>query len=282
MNQSSAIKDLPYVVFVLKNTFFAFSADRVKAIVELPSVTKVPSMPAHFRGVITLRGQVLPLLDLRARFGYKTLRGESGELCEELKLRKQDHLNWLAELRQSVEEKREFKLTTDPHKCAFGKWYDSFVSHNADIQNLLRRLDGPHRKIHGIAVEVKAYEHKGEFETSMAIIAKTEKRELAEMIKLFDIMCKYLIDDLREIAIILERSDGKSFAVALDQVSAVEQLQEESFDKLSDFMFSGGEKENSIRGLGKRERDDARVQILDPDLLIDAKDLEEATSAKTE
>jgi chemotaxis signal transduction protein len=282
MKQTSAIEDLPYVVFVLRNTFFAFSADRVKAIVELPSVAKIPSMPAHFRGVITLRGQVLPVLDLRVRYGYKTLRDESKELCDELKQRKQDHLNWLDELRQSVEEKREFKLATDPHKCAFGKWYDSFVSNNADIQNLLRRFDQPHRKIHGIADEVKAHERKGEFDTSMNIIDSTEKKELAEMIKLFDNMCKYLTEDLQEIAIILERSDGKSFAVALDQVSSVEKLQEESFDKLSEFMFSGGIKENSIRGLGKREGDDVRIQILDPDRLIDADDLDTTTSAKTE
>lgn len=274
--------DMPYVVFLLQYTNFAFSAENVKAIVELPSVVKVPGLPSHFRGVINLRGQVLPLLDLRARFGYKSLKQESEELCIELEQRKKDHMNWLEELKNSVEERREFKLATDPHKCAFGKWYDKFKTSNPDVQSILRRFDQPHKDIHAIAETVKSHEAKGEFETCMKIIEKTKNRELAEMIKLFAAMCKYLQEDLQEIAIILERSDGKSYAVALDQVSAVEQLTEESFDALSDAIYTEGTRENSISGLGKRERDNVHVQILDPDLLIEADVLDQVASKSSD
>lgn len=36
--------------------------------------------------------------------------------------RETDHVNWINELERSVQEKRKFTLTTDPYKCAFGKW----------------------------------------------------------------------------------------------------------------------------------------------------------------
>ena len=51
----------------------------VREVVRLCPVTVVPNMPAHVRGVINLRGAILPVFDLRARFGidnaHRTLHG---------------------------------------------------------------------------------------------------------------------------------------------------------------------------------------------------------------
>jgi purine-binding chemotaxis protein CheW len=56
--------DLPYVTFDLGSESFGINLKMVEEIIELPTVTKVPDAPAYVRGVICLREQVLPLLDL--------------------------------------------------------------------------------------------------------------------------------------------------------------------------------------------------------------------------
>ncbi len=58
-----------YLTFVLGGEPFAIGILAVKEIIEYTSVTEVPLMPAFLRGVINLRGSVVPVIDLSVRFG---------------------------------------------------------------------------------------------------------------------------------------------------------------------------------------------------------------------
>jgi purine-binding chemotaxis protein CheW len=62
--QEQVVEDLPYVTFTLGRESFGINLKMVEEIIELPSVTKVPDAPPYVLGVICLREQVLPLLDL--------------------------------------------------------------------------------------------------------------------------------------------------------------------------------------------------------------------------
>jgi purine-binding chemotaxis protein CheW len=58
-----------YLTFVLGVETFAIGIMAIKEIIEYASLTEVPMMPAYVRGVINLRGAVVPVLDLPVRFG---------------------------------------------------------------------------------------------------------------------------------------------------------------------------------------------------------------------
>src|SRR4051812_10484583 len=58
-----------YLSFVLAGEEYAVDILRVKEIIEYNSLTRVPGMPATVRGVINLRGRVVPVVDLALRFG---------------------------------------------------------------------------------------------------------------------------------------------------------------------------------------------------------------------
>ncbi len=60
-----------YLTFVLGGETFAIGISGVKEIIEYGSLTTVPMMPDFIRGVINLRGGVVPVVDLSARFGKK-------------------------------------------------------------------------------------------------------------------------------------------------------------------------------------------------------------------
>ncbi|MEJ7138409.1 chemotaxis protein CheW [Amphibiibacter pelophylacis] len=58
-----------YLTFLLGQEMFALGISAIKEIIEYSAPTPVPMMPGVLRGVINLRGAVVPVLDLQARFG---------------------------------------------------------------------------------------------------------------------------------------------------------------------------------------------------------------------
>ncbi|MDE2593467.1 MAG: purine-binding chemotaxis protein CheW [Burkholderiales bacterium] len=58
-----------FLIFSLAQELFAVATLRVREIIEYGNITSVPMMPAYIRGVINLRGAVVPVIDLNARFG---------------------------------------------------------------------------------------------------------------------------------------------------------------------------------------------------------------------
>jgi purine-binding chemotaxis protein CheW len=58
-----------YLTFMLAGEVFAVGILAVKEIIEYQKITEVPMMPECVRGVINLRGAVVPVMDLLARFG---------------------------------------------------------------------------------------------------------------------------------------------------------------------------------------------------------------------
>ena len=60
-----------YLTFSLVGEMFGVGILNVKEIIEYGNLTEIPMMPAFIRGVINLRGAVVPVIDLSARFGGK-------------------------------------------------------------------------------------------------------------------------------------------------------------------------------------------------------------------
>ena len=57
------------VVFELANELFGVDIGAVESIIKMQAITRVPQSPEFVEGVINLRGKVLPVIDLRLRFG---------------------------------------------------------------------------------------------------------------------------------------------------------------------------------------------------------------------
>lgn len=72
VNVTHAAQDGQYLTFQLGGEMFAIGILAVKEIIEYRGLTEVPMMPRHVRGVINLRGAVVPVLDPLARFGRPT------------------------------------------------------------------------------------------------------------------------------------------------------------------------------------------------------------------
>lgn len=61
-----------YLTFQLANEEFGICVLKVREIMGLQEITAVPQTPPHIKGVINLRGKVVPVIDLRLKFGILT------------------------------------------------------------------------------------------------------------------------------------------------------------------------------------------------------------------
>lgn len=60
-----------YLTFALAGEQYGLSVTAVREIIRMTDITPVPQVPSHVRGVINLRGKVVPIVDLRLTFGYE-------------------------------------------------------------------------------------------------------------------------------------------------------------------------------------------------------------------
>ena len=58
-----------YLTFKLEEELFALDIGKVREVLDFTTITKVPRTPDYMRGVINLRGSVVPGVDLRLKFG---------------------------------------------------------------------------------------------------------------------------------------------------------------------------------------------------------------------
>jgi purine-binding chemotaxis protein CheW len=66
-------KEIQVVGFRIGRETFGLPISMVREIVRVPEVTSVPNAPEYIEGVINLRGRIIPVVDLRKRFGEKAI-----------------------------------------------------------------------------------------------------------------------------------------------------------------------------------------------------------------
>ena len=71
MAVASITETTQYLTFRLEDELFALDLGKVREVLDFTSITKVPQTPDYMRGVINLRGSVVPVVDLRLKFGME-------------------------------------------------------------------------------------------------------------------------------------------------------------------------------------------------------------------
>ncbi|MBT4512600.1 MAG: purine-binding chemotaxis protein CheW [Chloroflexi bacterium] len=79
-NQNQRENAGKYLTFKLSSEEYGLEILKVKEIIGLISITQIPRTPDHIRGVINLRGTVIPVMDLRIKFGMEAIESTS-ETC---------------------------------------------------------------------------------------------------------------------------------------------------------------------------------------------------------
>src|SRR5512146_556150 len=69
MSVAGITETTQYLTYKLGDEVFALEISKVREVLDFTTVTKVPRTPEFMRGVINLRGNVVPVVDMRLKFG---------------------------------------------------------------------------------------------------------------------------------------------------------------------------------------------------------------------
>lgn len=232
MNETLDIKtdsEMLWLSLKLKKQLYAIDSSTVESIFQLDqTITPLPESTATKPGIINLRGKIISLVDLRLVLGMESLVQEQKEFEAMLEQRKIDHQNWVKELERCLDEDDKFHLATDPHKCAFGKWYDNY---HTDVQTVafhLNKIDEPHKKLHHTAhLAFECPRHCEECERDQCLrdkLREDAKSYMQIVVGLLDEAKQVFRDSYRKMCIVITDANGDSTGLLVDEVIAVETL----------------------------------------------------------
>lgn len=248
-----------YLVFTSADQKFGLRQEVLVAIIDMPRHTLIPHMPSHMRGVIDYMGKAVPVYDIRKKMGIATLAEEIKTLIDSLVQLKQDHLSWLEKLKDQVTHGQEISVQTDPHKCAFGLWYDTYKFYSFDLNEYMSFFDAPHKRIHSLAIEVSILIQTGKLDAAKDVIHQAENNELQALLSLFDGAAKKIKQFTYEYAVIFERANGQRVSILADNLEYFGLLDEVISPLPMAFSMQHG---NFIDALGRKSKGDASEEIL--------------------
>lgn len=104
------IKTNQYLTFGLSSEVFAVEVGKVREILDYTTITKVPRTPEFMRGVINVRGSVVPVVDLRLKFGMTETERTLGTCIIVLEIDLEGETIILGALADSVQEVIELEF----------------------------------------------------------------------------------------------------------------------------------------------------------------------------
>lgn len=245
--------DNKYLLMSISKNNYALELQNIKEIIVTPPVIKIPNQPIHQKGIISLRDKIIPLFDMRTILGYISNEDELKNFLDMLRQREKDHIEWLDELHMSIVEKREFRKTTDPHACAFGKWYDNFKTNNIRLGLFLRAFDEPHKSIHKSAIDIQRILKEEGYDAALNYYKKIKETELSKMIKLFHQLYEKIEETMKSYSIIINH-DNTTKGFIVDEVEKISIINEDVYI-IDDIL----DKEKYIKGIIKDGQKDYMV-----------------------
>jgi purine-binding chemotaxis protein CheW len=109
MNLSESYKERPFLTFNLDDELFAVDVAKVREVLDYTNITKIPRTPEYMRGVINLRGSVVPVIDLRLKFGLSLTERKRNTCIIVLEVKSENDTLVLGALADSVQEVFEFE-----------------------------------------------------------------------------------------------------------------------------------------------------------------------------
>ncbi len=237
-------------------------AAQVKEMFVITDVRRPPGLPPFQRGVARLRGSALPAIDLRVCLGHRSSDAEVADFLQLLRDREDDHHQWLAELEASVQERRPFRLGTDPRRCKFGQWYYGFKTDDAVLRGELSKFEQPHAEIHGLAVEVEALKAGSNHEAARQVVERGRAGQFALLVQVFERVRRAIVEQHKEVGVLV-RLAGRDAVLVVDRAEAVADL--EPFDAGDDPLAAGALRVDLVPRLARWRGAAQPVLVLDLD-----------------
>jgi purine-binding chemotaxis protein CheW len=130
------------VTFRIAKEEFAFPMERVREILRVETPKQVPDVPEYVLGVLTVRGQILPIVDLRRLLQQRSLAEEFAGACREVRV---DYERWIEQWKASIASNDRARVDLAAAE-RLRTWLSSANSSSQALMEALSKIRGLNEK----------------------------------------------------------------------------------------------------------------------------------------
>lgn len=229
--------DIQVFSFWVEEVPYALRIEHVLTISQdMSRLRKVHGDVPGFIGLIDYQGSVVPVIDFAHMLGRRNSGENKEELISLLNAREKDHLEWIASLEHSLRTGELFTKERNPHRCAFGCWYDTYKPIDSTFASIFKDFDAPHKRIHALADELLELAQKEGREEAQAALAVERRTTLRILQRTFD-FARETLRSSQHTVLLYVTSEGRTprMALRIDDISDIltfEEKERVSIDKI--------------------------------------------------
>ena len=207
--------ELNAFTFWVGGSLFAINLENVLSIEQdQADIQPDPFQGRGTLGIVKHRGVPVRVFDFAGFLGFRPCAERKQELIDTLFAREQDHVEWLTALECAIKTGEPFTKTRDPHRCAFGQWYDGFKTRDEELMEILGQFDEPHKRIHSLADRLLELRDRGGQDEALQILTVEQKTTLMQLRHLFERARSQVHDGIKSVLLFVT-TDGKEARIAL-------------------------------------------------------------------
>ena len=216
--------DLPWVIFSVGKQLYAISSRLVTGIMQIPPVTRVAEAPELFLGVCNVRGDVIPIVNMRKLLGMSSADKEAEEHVKLLSEKRDDLDRWLKELCRCVEKGLRFNLSPDPAK------YRNFGAYGvgSSISEDMKRIDPAYSELHSYAQKIIGMRSPdGAYDEGTDELLQQAEKSAQKAFRIIDDLAHQIREKLTPMIITLSFPSTRDTCMgfSVDSVKAVDEVE---------------------------------------------------------
>jgi chemotaxis signal transduction protein len=265
--QNTEADDLQQLVtFRVAKEEFAFPMERVREILRVQTPTKVPDVPDYVLGVLTVRGKLLPIIDLRRQLHVQSMADEYIGKCS---LVREAFKNWLTTLQSKAADATH--LWTVAASGIFAAWIAEFSSSSQVLMDGIAKLRTLDEKVERLAEQGRQFDIGGDAAGSGACMEGMTGlvAELASALAEFEQQIAVNIQDDQRIVVV--DAGGMLLGLVVDHVSEVLQVSTKFVDPPPAIASGDG---HDLSGIARLDEGKRLLLLLDPTQILKQAKLE--------
>jgi purine-binding chemotaxis protein CheW len=266
-NQHAEVDDLQQLVsFRVAKEEFAFPMERVREILRVQAPTKVPDVPDYVLGVLTVRGKLLPIVDLRLQLRLESMADEYIAKCA--KVRHGYEGRGAALQAKNEDSKNEWTISASE---IFHTWVAEFSSSSQVLMDGIATLRALDEKLTRSALQGQQFERCGDAAgvgTCLQGITALSA-ELASALAEFEQQIAANIQDDQRIVVV--DAGGMLLGLVVDHVSEVLQVSKKFVDPPPAITSGDGQ---DLSGIARLDEGKRLLLLLDPTQILKQANLE--------
>ena len=214
---------LTVFTFWIGDELFAINIENILSVTQdLEKLLQPPVKSRGLMGVINYMDEPVAVYNFAEMLNIPSTRQIKSGLVALLNEKEQDHIDWIDALEKSLKENIPFDKARDPHKCAFGQWYDKFTTRDEALMDIMKHFDKPHKEIHALADELLDLKNNGQLDEALEKLRIARLTNLNHLIKYFSHARSQIEESLHTVVINITNDGVKPLvALKIDEIHEV-------------------------------------------------------------